>query len=110
MRIREIILTESYIEDLLDTVKDLLSAEIAKENDTISVDNFLKKLANAGYIIDKEELSQAIEQSEYGTVSGEEIQVSGMPGDISMSTGEEPDVGAMATDQAVADIGSELPQ
>jgi hypothetical protein len=112
MRISEIILTESYHEDLLVAVQDLLVRIASKEVKEISTEKFKSLLAKQGYVSTTDEVIAAVDRSGFASsVDSDKIVPKGQIPD-EMSAEEEPtvDVADVAGDQAVQDVATELPQ
>ncbi len=109
MLIREI-LTESYDDDLIAVVRDLIVMAMNQDLSSIKMDNFQKALSDQGFDLDPEQIIQAVDKSGYASsVDDSEI----VPKDQlskDVSTDDEPsvDVGKMAGDQALSDIKAEL--
>ena len=109
MLIREI-LTESYDDDLIAVVRDLIVMAMNQDLSSIKMDNFQQALSDQGYDLDPEQIIQAVDKSGYASsVDDSEI----VPKDQlskDVSTDDEPsvDVGKMAGDQALSDIKAEL--
>lgn len=113
MLIRDIVITESYVNKLIDVVRNLLSVLIAKDIDSIETEKFKQLLAQEGYVVTMEELIQAVDQSGFASSVDSEtiVPADELPGDMSLSatgTGDEQDVTSMAQDQAMSDITDEL--
>lgn len=66
MRIQEII-TENYVDELVDAVGDLLAAVMAKGMKKISTERFQQLLAKQGYVTTVEEIIQAVDQSGFAS-------------------------------------------
>jgi hypothetical protein len=109
MLIRQIVLAESYVDDLVLAVQDLLTMISAKDIGKVKTEKF-KSLLSKHYGFDvasDDMLFQAIEQSGYANGYDEEyINVGNMPDDVNMTM--PPDVGDMAGDQAMQDIKADL--
>tara|TARA_B100002019_G_C21194635_1_gene560713 strand:+ start:319 stop:648 length:330 start_codon:yes stop_codon:yes gene_type:complete len=109
MLIREI-LTESYDDDLIAVVRDLIVMAMNQDLSSIKMDNFQQALSDQGYDLDPEQIIQAVDKSGYASsVDDQEI----VPKDQlskDVSTDDEPsvDVSKMAGDQALSDIKAEL--
>lgn len=113
MLIRDIVITESYVNELINVVRNLLSVLIAKDIDSINTEQFKALLAQEGYVTTTNELIQAVDQSGFASSVDSEtiVPADELPGDISLSatgTGDEVDVPGMAQDQAMSDITDEL--
>lgn len=112
MLISEIVLAESYQEDILVAVQDLLVRLAAKDIKEISTEKFKSLLAKQGFVSTTDEIIQAVDKSGFASsVNADKITPSNQLPD-EMNSEEEPtvDVGDVAGDQAVADINAELPQ
>ena len=108
MRINEII-TESYADDLVTTVQDLLSFVIAKDLKSITTEKFKSLLAKQGFVVSTDELIAAVDASGFATsVDAEKIVPADEMGDIEASAEPTLDVGRLANDQAMKDIKSGL--
>jgi len=109
MLIKEI-LTESYDDDLIAVVRDLIVMAMNQDLKTIKMDNFQKALKDQGFDLDPEQIIQAVSKSDYASsVDRDEI----VPKDQlskDVDTENEPsvDISKMAGDQALSDIKSEL--
>ena len=110
MRIDEVICTESYDDDLVLAVQDLMTMAMAKDIKKISTEKFGKILAKQGFNTTTEELIAVISQSGFASsVDAQHI----VPAD-ELSTGvdtqAEPtvDVDDLAGDQAIKDIEAQL--
>lgn len=66
MRIQEII-SENYVDNLVDVVSDLLAAVMAKGMKKISTDRFRELLTKQGYVTTTEEIIQAVDQSGFAS-------------------------------------------
>ena len=111
MLISEIVLTESYDDDLLNAVKDLLTRVMSKDIKKIKTEKFRSILAKEGYITTMDELIQAVDQTGFASsVDSNEIIPSSEMGDVDLSSEPTVDVGDIAGGQAISDIKSELPQ
>jgi hypothetical protein len=109
MLIRDII-TESYQDDLLSAVQDLLAIVSSKDIKKISTEKFKNILAKQGFVASTDEIIQAVDMSGFAS-SVNDIEI--IPGDElsgDVDTDSEPsvDVGKMAGNQALSDIKSEL--
>lgn len=109
MLIREI-LAESYDDELDHAIKDLITLAMTQDLKSIKMDNFQQALSDQGYELDVEQIVKAVDKSGFASsVDKDEI----IPKDQlskDVSTDDEPsvDVSAMAGDQALSDIKSEL--
>jgi len=109
MLIRDII-TESYQDDLLSAVQDLLAIVSSKDIKKISTEKFKNILAKQGFVASTDEIIQAVDMSGFAS-SVNDVEI--IPGDElsgNVDTDSEPsvDVGKMAGNQALSDIKSEL--
>jgi len=110
MLINEIVITESYADDLVKMVQDILVLLDSKKIKKIKTEKFKQLLAKQGYIVTTPEVRQAVEQSGYAnSVNDEEINIGSLPDDVNLDS-IPPDVTDMASSQAMKDINSELPQ
>lgn len=114
MRLSEI-LAEGYDAELDDTVQSILVRLMTKDETSISTPDFIHLLAQEGYVVTSNEviniLGQPDMQSFVSSVSAEKISFANTMGDdMDMGADAATDVGAMANDQAMSDINSELPQ
>ena len=108
MLIREVVLTESYVDELVTAVEDLITMITAKDISKVKTTKF-KGLLNKhyGFDVSNDALFQAIEQSGFANGYDDEyINVGAMPDDVAMAA--VPDVGDVAGDQAMQDIKAEL--
>lgn len=108
MRLIELILKESYYNDLIVAVQDLLVRVMNKDIKEISTERFKSLLAKQGYVTTTEELISALNNSGFVTsVDAEKIIPKGeLPDDM---TGDQPaDISGMAGDQAMQDIKADL--
>lgn len=112
MLIRDIVLFESYIDELIDAVKSLLIAFMSDETKEIPTDKFKQMLAKQGYVMTTDEIIAAVDQSGFAS-SVDSVKIvpkSELPADTGTEAEPTVDVGAMAGNQAMADINAELPQ
>lgn len=109
MLIRDILISESYAEDLVMAVQDLLSRIMAKDIKKISTDRFQSMLAKEGYVTSVEELIQAVEVSGFASsVNDQEIVPAGeLPSDMT-DMDQTVDVGDLAGGQAMKDVKADL--
>jgi len=111
MLIKEIVLTESYDDDLLNAVKDLLTRIMSKDMKEINTERFRSLLAKEGWITTMDELIQAVDASGFASsVDSTQIVPADEMGDVDLSSVPTVDVGDVAGDQAMSDVKSELPQ
>lgn len=108
MLIRDI--TESYNDDLLSAVQDLLAIISSKNLKKIKTDQFKNLLAKQGYVASTEEIIQAIDASGFASsVNDQEIiPNSELSGDIDTDAEPSVNVGKMAGNQAMKDIKADL--
>ena len=108
MRLHEL-LQESYNDELISAVSDLLSIAMAKDIKKISMKKFEEVLAKQGYPASVDEIIQAVDQSGFASSVNkvEIVPISELGIDVD---DQEPsvDVGGMAGDQAMSDIKSEI--
>lgn len=71
MRLKDII-TESYLSELISGVQDILTSISAQDIESIKVTDFQKLLMKQGFTTSEPEVIQAIEQSGFATVDGDE--------------------------------------
>jgi len=109
MLIRDII-TESYQDDLLSAVQDLLAIVSSKDIKKISTEKFKNILAKQGFVASTDEIIQAVDMSGFASsvnnveiIPGDELS-----GDVDTDSESSVDVGKMAGNQALSDIKSEL--
>lgn len=109
MLIRDILISESYAEDLVLAVQDLLSRIMAKDIKKISTDRFQAMLAKEGFVTSIEELVQAVDASGFASSvdSNEIVPASELPSDMT-DPEQTVDVGDLAGDQALSDIKADL--
>lgn len=117
MRIRDIILRESYADELVEIVQDLLVMYMRDDVDKISTEDFRSALAKQGYVTTTDELIAAVDASGFvSSVDANEI-VPGdhLPDDLKGDTDDQgdfddgPDVSDMAGDAAMKGVKSEIP-
>lgn len=110
MRIRDIILTEGYAEDLINAVRDLLTTMMAGNVKQLKTEHLRAQLAKAGFVTSMDELIQAVDHSGFASsVDRESITpVDSMAGAPEDDFGPDVDVGNMASNQAMKDIKSDL--
>ena len=109
MLIRDII-TESYNDDLLSAVQDLLAIISSKDLKKIKTPHFKKLLAKQGFVASTDEIIQAVDTSGFASsVNDEEIIPMGnLSGDIDTDSDPGIDVSKMAGNQAMKDIKADL--
>lgn len=106
MRINEIILQESYFDELLVNVQNLLVRIQAKEITEIPTEKFQQILAKQGYTTTIPELIAAVDQSGYASSVDSEkiIPMDQLSGDVDTDPAHEFDVANSAETQAMSDI------
>jgi len=109
MLIRDII-TESYQDDLLSAVQDLLAIVSSKDIKKISTEKFKNILAKQGFVASTDEIIQAVDMSGFASsvnnveiIPGDELS-----GDVDTDSEPSVDVGKMAGNQAMKDVKAEL--
>jgi len=115
MKIREVILIESYFDDLQLAVKDRLAQAVGGDMNEIPTEAFRKFLAQDGFLLSIDELVKALQDMDVVQDANDEVITpkGKIPND--MAEPEEPqepevDVGDMAGDQAMSAVKDELPQ
>jgi hypothetical protein len=108
MRLHEL-LQESYDDELISAVGDLISIAITKDLKKISTEKFQGVLAKQGYPASIEEIIQAVDKSGFASSVNKIEIIPNTELGIELNK-EEPtvDVGNMAGNQAISDIKSEL--
>jgi hypothetical protein len=103
-------ITESYNDDLLSAVQDLLAVISSKNLKKIKTDKFKNILAKQGYVASTEEIIQAVDSSGFASsVDDQEIiPNSELSGDIDTDAEPSVNVGKMAGNQAMKDIKADL--
>jgi hypothetical protein len=103
-------ITESYNDDLLSAVQDLLAVISSKNLKKIKTDKFKNILAKQGYVASTEEIIQAVDTSGFASsVDDQEIiPNSELSGDIDTDAEPSVNVGKMAGNQAMKDIKADL--
>jgi hypothetical protein len=108
MRLHEL-LQESYNDELISAVSDLLSIAMAKDIKKISMKKFEEVLAKQGYPASVDEIIQAVDQSGFASsvnkvmiIPSSELGIDVDQSDPSVN------VSSMAGNQAMSDIKSEL--
>lgn len=103
-------ITESYNDDLLSAVQDLLAVISSKNLKKIKTDKFKNILAKQGYVASTEEIIQAVDTSGFASsVDDQEIiPNSELSGDIDTDAEPSINVGKMAGNQAMKDIKADL--
>ena len=110
MRIDEIVLKESYFDELMINVQNLLVRIQSKEITEVPTEKFQQMLAKQGYTTTMPELIAAIDQSGYASsVDAEKIvPMNQMDAAVDTEPGHEFDVAKSAETQAMSDIKSEI--
>jgi hypothetical protein len=110
MLIREIILAESYYDDLISAVQDLLAKHMAKGIKTIKTEIFKNLLQKQGYTTTMSELIQAVDQSGFSvTVNSNMIVPKGeLPAKLTNNRTANVDISNIASKQATKDIKAKL--
>lgn len=103
-------ITESYNDDLLSAVQDLLAVISSKNLKKIKTDKFKNILAKQGYVASTEEIIQAVDTSGFASsVDNQEIiPNSELSGDIDTDAEPSVNVGKMAGNQAMKDVKADL--
>jgi len=103
-------ITESYNDDLLSAVQDLLAVISSKNLKKIKTDKFKNILAKQGYVASTEEIIQAVDSSGFASsVDDQEIiPNSELSGDIDTDAEPSVNVGKIAGNQAMKDIKADL--
>jgi len=115
MLISEVVnVQESYENELLLAVQDLMSMAMSKDMKKLSTEKFQSKLKDQGFVASVEEIIQAIDKSGYANsvdkdsiVPKDELALN-MPSTDAPDDEEGVDVSGMAGDQALSDIKAEL--
>jgi len=109
MLIRDII-TESYQDDLLSAVQDLLAVVSSKDIKKISTEKFKNILAKQGFVASTDEIIQAVDMSGFASSVNDVEIIPGdeLSGDVDTDSEPSVNVGKMAGNQALSDIKSEL--
>lgn len=108
MRIDEVILTESYFDELMVAVQDLLSNLSAHDHEQITTEKFKQLLSRQGFVTSTDELIQAIDASGFATsVDDTEIKLGGLPDEMS-DIDNTVDVGSVAGSQAMKAIKADI--
>ena len=109
MLIRDII-TESYQDDLLSAVQDLLALISSKDIKKIPTEKFKSILAKQGFVASTDEIIQAVDQSGFASSvnNTEIIPATELSGDVETDSEPSVDVGKMAGNQAMKDVKAEL--
>ena len=109
MRLFELFVKESYYNDLIVAVQDLLVRVMNKGLTEISTDRFKSLLAKQGYVTTTDELIAAVNDTGFVTsVDREKIVPKGELPDDMMNAEPAVDVGNMAGNQAMKDIKADL--
>lgn len=116
MRLSQILSEEQgYTEDLTDTIQDIVVRLMTQDKNSVDTGEFLHMLAKEGYVVTTDELISILGKPDMmnfiSSVDSNEIAFSNQLGN-NIDTAPEMgvDIGAMAGDQAMADVNSELPQ
>jgi len=113
MKIAEVFLLEAYFDDLQSAVMDRLAQADSDNKSTISTEKFRQALASDGFLLSMAELKKSLTDMYVVTnIDDETITPKGSIDDELTGDDMEPqvDVQAMATDQAMADVNTTLPQ
>jgi hypothetical protein len=112
MLINDIILSENYTGELIDAVRRLLVQMMSSDIGSMPTSKFKHSLAQQGFVVSTEELIAAVDSSGFASSVDREqiVPKSELPADLGQEEEPTVDVGALAGDQALADINSELPQ
>jgi len=109
MRLYELFVKESYYNDLIVAVQDLLIRVMNKGLKEISTERFKSLLAKQGYVTTDDELIAALNDSEFVTsVDSEKIVPKGELPDNMKDAEASVDVGKMAGNQAMQDIKADV--
>lgn len=109
MRLHELFVKESYYDDLIVAVQDLLVRVMNKGLTEISTDRFKSLLAKQGYVTTTDELIAAVNDTGFVTsVDSEKIVPKGELPDDMKNAEPTVDVGNMAGNQAMQDIKADL--
>lgn len=109
MRLYELFVKESYYDDLIVAVQDLLVRVMNKGLKEISTDRFKSLLAKQGYVTTTDELIAAVNDTGFVTsVDSEKIVPKGELPDDMKNAEPTVDVGNMAGNQAMQDIKADL--
>lgn len=109
MRLYELFVKESYYDDLIVAVQDLLVRVMNKGLKEISTDRFKSLLAKQGYVTTTDELIAAVNDTGFVTsVDSEKIVPKGELPDNMKDAEPTVDVGNMAGNQAMQDIKADL--
>lgn len=109
MRLYELFVKESYYDDLIVAVQDLLVRIMNKGLTEISTDRFKSLLAKQGYVTTTDELIAAVNDTGFVTsVDSEKIVPKGELPDNMKNAEPTVDVGNMAGNQAMQDIKADL--
>lgn len=112
MLINDIILSENYTGELIDAVRRLLVQMMSSDIGSMPTSKFKRSLAQQGFVVSTEELIAAVDASGFASSVDREqiVPKSELPANSGQEEEPTVDVGALAGDQALADINSELPQ
>jgi hypothetical protein len=111
MRAYELItLTESYYDELMNAVRDVLLISKPEDGKTLDVMKFRRDLAATGYNLSDSDLKDVINSSNFANLSGNKIQYTDeVPVDLTaQGAGSEQDAGEVVSDlaqgQAMKDV------
>lgn len=109
MRINEI-LTESYDDDLVSAIQDLITLAMSKDIKKISTDKFSKILAKQGFQTSTDELIAAVDASGYASSVDDQyiVPANELSADVDTDAEDTVDVGDLAGGQAMKDIKADL--
>jgi|SRR6056300_1229995 len=116
MLIKEVILSEdTFADEISDTLKRILIKYTSDDVEEIPTEDVLSLLSKQGYVVSSDYLLTLLNTDEMqGFLSSADketiIPNTELPADIDTSMEVPVDVGAMAGDQAMQDINTELPQ
>ena len=114
MKIREVILFESYFDDLQIAIRDRLAQVVGGDMDEIPTEVFRDLMGKDGFLLSTDELKQTLNDMDVvQSVDDEVITPKGkIPNDMAEPDAEaepEVDVATMAGDQAMQDVKADLP-
>jgi len=112
MKIAEVFLLEAYFDDLQSAVMDRLAQYNSDEQSTIPTEEFRQSLASDGFLLSVTELQKALTDMDVVTnVDANTITPKGsLDPEIAGDMEPQVDVHNMASDQAMADVNTSLPQ
>ena len=115
MKINEVLLFELYFDDLQLAISDRIAQQVGSDVSEIPTEEFRKSLADDGFLMSTDELVKALNDMDVVSSADENSIVPN--GKIQNDTVEPDaeqddavDVGAMANDQALGDVKTDLPQ